>query len=120
VRPYIQRDEDMVRSQKNTLLVDFRHVLEYDQTLAEAIEVRYFRYGTKRLLALLLDNLLVRYEPYLRRAIQQVVAKHHPDYIALNSANDRDKALKGKEFFLSVYGVAGLLKCDTLVIILPL
>ncbi len=45
MRPYVQRSEDIVRSQKNTLLVDFRHILEYDQTLAEAIEVRYFRYA---------------------------------------------------------------------------
>lgn len=87
---YLKRIEEMVRDQRNTLIVHFQHVLEFDQTLAEAIEQQYFRF-----------------EPFLRRGIQDVVSKRHPEYAGMS---DRERAQGGREFFLSIHGVGALLK----------
>ena len=47
-----------------TLFVDYEHMQRHDSVLAEAVADEYYRY-----------------EPYLRRAVQEVVKEYHPDFL---------------------------------------
>ena len=47
-----------------TLFVDFEHLTRHDGVLAEAVLDEYYRY-----------------EPYLRRAVQDVAKEFHPDFL---------------------------------------
>ncbi|CAM9248993.1 unnamed protein product, partial [Phaeothamnion confervicola] len=72
----------MVEAVTSTLHVDFTHVMLADMELAEAIEVEYYRF-----------------DPFLRRALQGLVARDHSVYV--NGA-DSDKR---REFYVGFYNI---------------
>ena len=53
----------MIQNNKSTVYVNFAHIQEMDQELAEAIELEYYRF-----------------EPFLRQAVQDIVAMENKDY----------------------------------------
>lgn len=53
----------MIQNNKSTVYVNFNHIQEMDQELAEAIELEYYRF-----------------EPFLRQAVQDIVAMENKDY----------------------------------------
>lgn len=77
---YVEQLEVMKSNDTTTLHVDFNHVLAHDEPLAEAIELEYYRF-----------------EVYLRRAVQRMVKKYHPDYALDEGTN--------KEFFISFFNL---------------
>ena len=50
-----------------TLYVDFGHLLQKDEVLANAIQTKYYRFM-----------------PYLRRAVRNLVKKYTPEYLQAN------------------------------------
>eukprot|EP00954_Amorphochlora_amoebiformis_P003009 236265-Amorphochlora_amoeboformis.AAC.1 len=68
----------MQKEDRTTLYVDFQHVQEYKQVLADSIAVHYYRV-----------------EPYLMQAVKGLLAKHLPDY----KDDDRGE----KSFFVSFH-----------------
>lgn len=62
---YLQRIDEMRDSDQTTLYVDFSHVLRFEQALAELIESEF-----------------CRFEDALRRALLEIVANRHPEYIS--------------------------------------
>jgi DNA replicative helicase MCM subunit Mcm2 (Cdc46/Mcm family) len=44
VPEYMKKIEEMMANDTTTLYCDFNHLLLYDQTLAEAIELNFYRY----------------------------------------------------------------------------
>jgi DNA replication licensing factor MCM6 len=78
---YIDQIVNMIRSDKATVFVDFAHLNQYDAELAEAVQLEYYRF-----------------EPYLRKAIQEYVVAEHKEYVS-----DADKGVR--EFFVSLYNI---------------
>mgnify|MGYP001173540548 CR=1 FL=1 len=64
-RDYVEQLELMYDRNVTTLYVDFRHLAEYDDTLAhEAVEANFYKY-----------------QPFLRRSVQAFVRQHKPDMV---------------------------------------
>jgi DNA replication licensing factor MCM6 len=61
----------MIRNDKTTIYVNFADLNQYDRELAEAIQLEYYRF-----------------EPFLRKAVQDYVGAEHRDYVF-----DMDKVL---------------------------
>lgn len=76
---YKEQINFMIQNNKSTLYVDFQHVIETDQELAEAIEIEYYRF-----------------EPFLRQSVQDLVAANNRDYVF-----DVDRGQR--HFFVSFY-----------------
>ena len=79
---YMLQMATMMQNNKSTVYVNFRHVLNADHELAEAIEIEYYRF-----------------EPYLRNAIQECIAKDNQHYVM-----DVDRGQR--EFFVSFYNMS--------------
>lgn len=71
----------MIRNDRTTVYVDFAHINDFDRELAEAIQLEYYRF-----------------EPFLRRSVQEYVGQEHPEYV-----HDMDKGTR--EFFVSVHNL---------------
>jgi DNA replication licensing factor MCM6 len=71
----------MIQTDKTTLFVNFDHIKTFDYILSEAVEVEYYRF-----------------EPYLRKSLQQYVGLNHQDYI-----NDPNKG--PRQFFVAIYNL---------------
>ncbi|THH29676.1 hypothetical protein EUX98_g4528 [Antrodiella citrinella] len=71
-----------------TLYVDYGHLLEKDDVLADAIQKQYYRFL-----------------PYIRRALHNLVAEFEPEYLKLNpSAATTDSVnLQSREFNVAFY-----------------
>lgn len=71
-----------------TLYVDYTHLLQKDDVLADAIQRQYYRFL-----------------PYLKRALQNLVARHCPEYLKVNpTAADTDSVnLQSREFNVAFY-----------------
>ena len=71
-----------------TLYVDFGHLLQRDDVLADAIQKQYYRFL-----------------PYLRRALHNLVATFEPGYLKINpTAATTDSAnLQSREFNVAFY-----------------
>ena len=71
-----------------TLYVDYGHLLQKDDVLADAIQRQYYRFL-----------------PYLRRAVTRLVSEYEPEYLKINpSAAATDSVnLQNKEFSLAFY-----------------
>ena len=78
---YMLQMATMMQNNKSTVYVNFKHVLEADHELAEAIEIEYYRF-----------------EPYLRAAVQDCIAKDNQHYVM-----DVDRGQR--EFFVSFYNM---------------
>lgn len=62
--------ESMKNRESTTLYVDFSHVMQFDDTLQQAISDEY-----------------LRFEPYLKNACKRFVMQHRPTYIADDDPN---------------------------------
>lgn len=74
-----------------TLYVDFRHILQYDEVLADAINDQYYRFL-----------------PFLRRALIDVVNVYIPGYLYLNAhvASTASSGLVSRDFSLSFHNLS--------------
>ncbi|KAG6850905.1 hypothetical protein H0H93_006731 [Arthromyces matolae] len=85
---YIEQIHTMREYELTTLYVDYGHLLQRDDVLADAIQKQYYRFL-----------------PYLRRALLNLVAQHEPEYLKINpSAATTDSAnLQSREFHIAFY-----------------
>lgn len=80
---YVHQVRSMRDYGLTTLYVDYTHLLQKDDVLADAIQRQYYRFL-----------------PYLRRALTNLVARHCPEYLKINpTAADTDSVnLQSREF----------------------
>lgn len=85
---YIDQIHTMREYELTTLYVDFGHLLQKDDVLADAIQKQYYRFL-----------------PYLRRALHNLVAEYEPEYLKINpTAATTDSAnLQTREFSVAFY-----------------
>ncbi|KAK3241271.1 MCM DNA helicase complex subunit mcm6 [Cymbomonas tetramitiformis] len=80
-RDYVELLHEIKAQDKTTLYVDFAHLRSFDNILAqEVIEASYYRY-----------------EPFFRKAVQNFVRNHHPDYV--------EDVNGDKEFWVSFFNL---------------
>ena len=85
---YIDQIHTMREYELMTLYVDFGHLLQKDDVLADAVQKQYYRFL-----------------PYLRRALHNLVAEYEPEYLKINpTAATTDSAnLQTREFSIAFY-----------------
>ncbi|KAG2013352.1 ATP dependent DNA helicase [Coprinopsis cinerea AmutBmut pab1-1] len=85
---YIDQIHSMREYNLTTLYVDFRHILEADEVLGDAIQTHYYRFL-----------------PYLRRALYNLIAEFEPEYLKINptSAAADSTNLQSREFSIAFY-----------------
>jgi len=85
---YIEQIHTMREYELTTLYVDYGHLLQKDDVLADAIQKQYYRFL-----------------PYLRRALLNLVTEFEPDYLKINpTAATTDSAnLQSREFNIAFY-----------------
>ncbi|KAF8806336.1 MCM-domain-containing protein [Phlegmacium glaucopus] len=85
---YIEQIHTMREYELTTLYVDFGHLLQRDDVLADAIQKQYYRFL-----------------PYLRRALLNLVTTFEPEYLKINpTAATTDSAnLQSREFNVAFY-----------------
>ncbi|KAG4102731.1 MCM2/3/5 family-domain-containing protein [Neocallimastix lanati (nom. inval.)] len=87
---YLDQIRNLQDAEINTIYVDFDHLHSFNEETAMAIQEHYYRF-----------------DPYLRKAVQDLVQKYIPDYAkigtALPSSNEADM-VKTRDFWVSWYG----------------
>ncbi|KAH9482511.1 DNA replication licensing factor mcm6 [Psilocybe cubensis] len=85
---YIEQIHTMREYELTTLYVDFGHILQRDDVLADAIQRQYYRFL-----------------PYIRRALLNLVTEYEPEYLKINpTAATTDSAnLQSREFNVAFY-----------------
>jgi DNA replication licensing factor MCM6 len=85
---YIDQIHTMREYELTTLYVDFGHLLQRDDVLADAIQKQYYRFL-----------------PYLKRALQNLVAEFEPEYLKINptAAAADSSSLLSREFSIAFY-----------------
>ncbi|CAA7260110.1 unnamed protein product [Cyclocybe aegerita] len=85
---YIEQIHTMREYELTTLYVDFGHLLQRDDVLADAIQKQYNRFV-----------------PYLRRALINLIAQYEPEYLKVNptSAATDSANLQTREFSVAFY-----------------
>ncbi|KAG6832178.1 hypothetical protein H0H92_004909 [Tricholoma furcatifolium] len=85
---YIEQIHTMREYELTTLYVDYGHLLQQDDVLADAIQKQYYRFL-----------------PYLRRALLNLVTEFEPEYLKINpTAATTDSAnLQTREFSIAFY-----------------
>lgn len=85
---YIDQIHTMREYELTTLYVDFGHLLQKDDVLADVIQKQHYRFL-----------------PYLRRALHNLVAEYEPEYLKINpTAATTDSAnLQTREFSIAFY-----------------
>lgn len=85
---YVQQILTMRDFELTTLYVDFGHLLQSDDVLADAIQKQYYRFL-----------------PFMRRALWNLVAEYAPEYLKINpTAASTDSAnLQSREFNIAFY-----------------
>ena len=85
---YIEQIHTMREYELTTLYVDYGHLLQKDDVLADAIQKQYYRFL-----------------PFIRRAVQNLVAEFEPEYLKLNptSAATDSVNLQSREFNVAFY-----------------
>ncbi|KAH9977611.1 mis5 protein [Lactifluus volemus] len=85
---YIEQIHTMREYQLTTLYVDYGHLLQKDDVLADAIQRQYYRFL-----------------PYLRKALYNLVAEYEPEYLKINptSAAMDSTNLQSREFSVAFY-----------------
>ncbi|KAH9947165.1 MCM-domain-containing protein [Amylocystis lapponica] len=80
---YVEQVHIMREYELTTLYVDYGHLLQKDDILADAIQKQYYRFL-----------------PYIRRALHNLVAEYEPEYLKLNptSAATDSVNLQSREF----------------------
>ncbi|TFK94209.1 MCM-domain-containing protein [Polyporus arcularius HHB13444] len=85
---YIEQIHTMREYELTTLYVDYGHLMQKDDVLADAIRNQYYRFL-----------------PYIRRAVQNLVAEFEPEYLKLNptAAATDSVNLQSREFNVAFY-----------------
>ncbi|KAH9002283.1 MCM-domain-containing protein [Lactarius hatsudake] len=85
---YVEQIHTMREYQLATLYVDYGHLLQKDDVLADAIQRQYYRFL-----------------PYLRKALYNLVAEYEPEYLKINptSAAMDSTNLQSREFNVAFY-----------------
>lgn len=85
---YIEQIHTMREYELTTLYVDYGHLLQRDDVLADAIQKQYYRFI-----------------PYIRRALHNIVEQYEPEYLKLNpTAAAADSVnLQTREFNVAFY-----------------
>ncbi|OJT05372.1 DNA replication licensing factor mcm6 [Trametes pubescens] len=85
---YIEQIHTMREYELTTLYVDYGHLLQKDDVLADAIQKQYYRFL-----------------PYIRRALHNLVAEFEPEYLKLNptAAATDSVNLQSREFNVAFY-----------------
>ncbi|KZT05647.1 MCM-domain-containing protein [Laetiporus sulphureus 93-53] len=85
---YIEQIHTMRDQELTTLYVDYGHLLQKDDVLADAIQKQYYRFL-----------------PYIRRAVHNLVAEFEPEYLKLNptAAATDSVNLQSREFNVAFY-----------------
>jgi DNA replication licensing factor MCM6 len=85
---YVEQIHTMREYELTTLYVDYGHLLQKDDVLADAIQKQYYRFL-----------------PYLRRALLNLVTEYEPEYLKINpTAATTDSAnLQSREFNVAFY-----------------
>ncbi|KAH0587896.1 hypothetical protein H2248_006648 [Termitomyces sp. 'cryptogamus'] len=85
---YIEQIHTMREYELTTLYVDYGHLLQRDDVLADAIQKQYYRFL-----------------PYLRRALHNLVAEFEPEYLKVNptAAATDSTNLQSREFNIAFY-----------------
>ena len=80
---YVEQIHTMRELELTTLYVDYGHIVLQDSDLAEAIQTQYYRFL-----------------PYIRRAVQNLVAEFEPEYLKINhtAAATDSVNLQSREF----------------------
>ncbi|ORX54404.1 MCM-domain-containing protein [Hesseltinella vesiculosa] len=87
--PYMMQLEQLKLTDLQTIFVEFGHIKASDETLANALLEQYYRFM-----------------PYIRRAIQNVVRRHFPDFMHVNTALAENTAgAVLREFQVAFYGM---------------
>ncbi|MCO5565954.1 hypothetical protein L7F22_019629 [Adiantum nelumboides] len=88
---YVEQIRALRGQERTTVYVDFTHVLRFDEILAGAINEQY-----------------IRFLPYLRRALVDLVAQYTPEYQYINahSASTTSSGLTPRDFNISFYNMA--------------
>lgn len=89
-RFYIKQIHGMKEFDLTTLYVDYSHLLEREEILANAIAQQYYRFL-----------------PYLRLALQGLVKKYEKDYLYTNAhtSSTKDSGLMTREFNIAFYNL---------------
>eukprot|EP01098_Paradermamoeba_levis_P001301 TRINITY_DN11474_c0_g1_i1.p1 TRINITY_DN11474_c0_g1~~TRINITY_DN11474_c0_g1_i1.p1 ORF type:complete len:194 (+),score=66.70 TRINITY_DN11474_c0_g1_i1:29-583(+) len=90
-RVYVEQIAEMTKRDLTTIFVDFSHLLDYQQELAEPIEEQFYRF-----------------EPFLRQAVEKVVRKFHPP--SFSSAAEEAENANTKDYFVSFFNLPFVLK----------
>ncbi|KAI8150264.1 MCM2/3/5 family-domain-containing protein [Fennellomyces sp. T-0311] len=89
-RTYMMQIEQLQYNETQTVYVDFTHIQNADEGLATALKQQYYRLS-----------------PYLRRAVQEVVQRHFPQYAHANTSSTESVAgAILREFAVSFYSVS--------------
>ncbi|TFY64490.1 hypothetical protein EVJ58_g2595 [Rhodofomes roseus] len=85
---YIEQIHTMREYELTTLYVDYGHLLQKDDVLADAMQKQYYRFL-----------------PYIRRALHNLVAEFEPEYLKLNptAAATDSVNLQSREFNVAFY-----------------
>lgn len=85
---YIEQVHTMREYELTTLYVDYGHLLQKDDVLADAIQKQYYRFL-----------------PYIRRALHNLVAEYEPEYLKINptAAATDSVNLQTREFNVAFY-----------------
>ncbi|KAJ3547826.1 hypothetical protein NM688_g5364 [Phlebia brevispora] len=85
---YIEQIHTMREYELTTLYIDYGHLLETDDVLADAIQKQYYRFL-----------------PYIRRGLNNLVAEFEPEYLKLNptAAATDSVNLQSREFNIAFY-----------------
>ncbi|KAJ3050447.1 MCM DNA helicase complex subunit mcm6 [Rhizophlyctis rosea] len=87
---YITQVKSLRQHERTTVYVDYDHVYAWDQTLALTIMVQFYRM-----------------EPYLRKAVQNVVQQHDSEYLYIKSTEAVQEGIT-REFWISWYGLQNI------------
>ncbi|KAJ3006463.1 MCM DNA helicase complex subunit mcm6 [Thoreauomyces humboldtii] len=87
-RPYVDQIQYMPKAEITTLYVDFAHLANTDNMLAETIMNQFYRM-----------------EPYLRKGVQNMVRKFEPEYLKIKVGNHVIDSGVSREFWIGWYGV---------------
>ncbi|OAJ42272.1 hypothetical protein BDEG_25744 [Batrachochytrium dendrobatidis JEL423] len=85
---YLEQIRHLSDNETATVYVDFMHLSNFNEILAETIRQQHYRM-----------------EPYLRKAVQNLVAIHAPYYVRIRTGGQAQENGQSREFWLSWYGM---------------
>ncbi len=105
---YVQQIKNLRTYEKTTIYVDYHHVFIHDETLASTIQSHFYRYGCYGLCLLTLER---RMEPYMKKAVQNLVKKYDLQYLTLKSGSYAGEDANMREFWVSFYNFNPRKRC---------